>query len=143
MHTYMSKTSGALAMTKRMVRIENMHGHIFPVEIGNRFSYEALYQDMSQTSSDQYSERRSCEVTKRYDASVFHPKLAGQAYLLICDAQIAYRERTKPASGAHEWGSVYFDKLGIWIDADPIKPREKKEPNNDGDYTLKSFELAR
>jgi len=133
---------------EKLLSIYNMHGRIFPVEIGNRFSYDAKYQSLSSGQpSDEKSQASSCEISKKYEAKAFHPKLSGAAYLLTCDLRIVYKIN-KAANINYQWKILFFETLGVWISTDPAFPRERiVQTNFDNNIsaisTLKSFALAR
>jgi len=124
-----------------LVGLDNLKGRVFPVRVGNRFSYEETWQTSSGKDKDKETRSYVCEVSRQYAASSFHPSLTGVAYLLVCDYQAVY-QKNKDANNNGRTGQFFFEKLGIWIEADPISPRERLI-NEHADYTLKSFTLAR
>lgn len=63
--------------TEKLLRITNIQGHVFPIEIGNRFSYEQVFQRTFSGFNDEHTDKTSCEVLKQYEAKSFHPRLAG------------------------------------------------------------------
>jgi len=94
---------------ERLTSLVNLTGRIFPIEVGSRFSYQAVYQTTSSSMpGDEKTLDESCEVTKRYEAKSFNAQLTGTAYLVTCDQRI-----------------VYFDALGICIRADSVAPTER------------------
>jgi hypothetical protein len=140
--------------TSQTTRLENLKGRLFPVILGNRFSYESEYQwGTSAGHSGGAATKHSCEVTKRYDARSFHSDLTGDAYLLTCDNQSIEKNGGSLVNAQSR--EVFFDVLGIWLKVDPASPREQIVSNNEtsvngqyttvsnGNYTLKSFALAR
>lgn len=140
--------------TSQLLRIENMTGRIFPLAVGNSFSYRLINRWKSSIVRDsEYVGEYSCEVTKRYDAASFHAALNGSAYLLVCDGQ-STDGRTKAVTKSQS-RDFFFDDLGVWLRVDPVFPKEQIVMNNvtsihgdyitvsNGIYTLKSFALAR
>ena len=139
----MSGTSG-----NKLVNISNMRGVIFPLQIGNRFSYEATYQTTSSyEQSDEQTTEYSCEFTKKFEAKRFHTKLGGSAYLLTCDERTVYK-RNKSLNSNSQSKTIFFDDLGISVRVDPTFPKEQIiqtffENNATETATLKSFDLVR
>jgi hypothetical protein len=152
----MTSTVGRMKMTttSQLIRIENTRGHMFPMVLGNRFSFDLVSQWKSSAASGSESVSKNvCEVTRKYDARSFNANLTGAAYLLTCDAQtIEKKDNSIKTSQTRE---VFFDALGVWLRVDPVSPREQIVMNNEtvvtgkyttvsnGTYTLKSFMLAR
>ena len=111
-----------------------MKGRVFPVEIGNRFSYVATYRSHSNEAllgdfTSDSTLTRSCGVTKKYDARSFHPELTGAAYLAECDESSSHTVSSTttsvdPFSSKSKQATVFFEALGIWIDADRTSPKE-------------------
>ncbi|MBZ0148896.1 MAG: caspase family protein [Pseudorhodoplanes sp.] len=128
-----------------LLRIENMKGRIFPIEIGNRFSYDVTY---SWPPSDEYTDRNSCEVRRKVDAKSFHSKLTGAAYVLVCDKDTVWSKSKFKSNG--QWTNVFFEAFGLWLDAEPLSPQERTvsnqviSPKSRFTYAskLKSFALA-
>ncbi len=119
--------SGPSRQVTKVLRIENLSGHIFPLAVGNRFAYglvsnsELVYS--GSVDNSEMTTKNSCEVTRRYDARQFNVALKGSAYLLQC--MIATHYRKNPASvTTSQDNNVFFDQLGIWVAADPILARE-------------------
>ena len=139
----MSGTSGI-----KLVNISNMRGVIFPLQIGNRFSYEATYQTTSSYErSDEQTTEYSCEFTKKFEAKRFHTKLGGSAYLLTCDERTVYK-RNKSLNRNSQSKTIFFDDLGISVRVDPTFPKEQIiqtffENNATETAALKSFDLVR
>lgn len=140
--------------TSQLIRIDNFKGRMFPVSVGNRFSYDSEYQWKSTSGGAGGSASTStCEVTRKYDATSFHTNLTGAAYLLICDTQSTDRKDNSVTNSKSR--EFFFDALGIWLKVDPVLPRERIVSNNEtsvngayttvtnGTYTLRSFTLAR
>jgi uncharacterized caspase-like protein len=137
-------------------RIENMSGSIFPVEVGRRFSYNTTEQlvTISPNYQEELSKRYYCEITRKYDAKIFHASLSGSAYLLSCDERTTSKHNNT-GNSENVSRNVFFDKLGTWIHADPVSPREQivligqatttgdYSTSTTGTYTVKSFDLAR
>jgi hypothetical protein len=142
-----------MTTTTQLLRLENMKGHIFPLVLGNKFSYDSIYSSSSsKMAPSQTAYQSSCEVTKVYDAKNFHSKLTGKAHLLVCDERtVEKKDNSTSNSQSHD---LFFDSLGVWMRADPITPREQIVTNNqtsvygnytttsNGTYTLKSFFLT-
>jgi hypothetical protein len=116
----MVNTSG-----ERLTSLSNLTGHIFPIEVGGQYSYQADYQTTSSSMpGDEKTLDESCEVTKRYEAKSFNPRLTGAAYLVTCDQRTVYK-RTKTNNSNSQSKTVYFDALGICIRADSVEPSER------------------
>jgi hypothetical protein len=139
--------------TTQLLRIENMSGRLFPVAIGNRFSYDSVYRwTSSAAGGSESSSKNSCEITRRYDARSFNEKLTGAAYLLTCNSETFEKSKGSSSSQSRD---LFFDSLGVWLRVDPVSPRERLVMNNEtvvmrdytsvsnGTFTLKSFTLAR
>lgn len=145
----------ALTTTSHLARIDNIQGRVFPLAVGNRFSYDSIYQWKSSAmkGGGGSTSENSCEVTKKYEAKVFHVELTGMAYLLVCDSRSTQQDGS-PATNS-KTHDVFFESLGVWIRADPVSPQERFVTNNqttvtgkyttvtNGTHTLKSFALAR
>jgi hypothetical protein len=106
-------------------------GRIFPVAVGNRFSLTASYQVEDDGSlgggTTSVSTTKSCSVSKKYDAASFHPELTGTAYLALCDTEsVAGTGSLFSSSYKHtsKGVTVFFEELGLWIDADRTSPKE-------------------
>jgi hypothetical protein len=110
--------------SEKLLRIYSMKGHIFPVEVGNRFSYEAAYH---QEINGERTNNLSCEVTKKFDAKTLHAKLAGAAYAQVCTTQVRYPR--KGINNSASFTSYFLEALGTWIDTGER-------------FTLKSFETT-
>jgi hypothetical protein len=111
-----------------LLRMYNLQGRIFPMEVGNRFSYEATYQQTTKTR-EECTTKNTCEVTKRYDAVNFHPELNGAAYIVTCDSDTIYKRSKTYTGSMGKFGSkvvrVFFEELGSWVDVDPVNPTER------------------
>ena len=135
------RTRGATTnSTSRTLRLDKLSGSVFPVKLGNRFSYQITGNQKAPTYNLTDTTRFSCEVTKQHEARSFHADLAGQAYLLVCDEQ-----PIAPAGQARQSRTFFFENLGVWIAADPILPAEQviDDATQSGTHVLKSFKLAR
>jgi hypothetical protein len=140
--------------TSKLLQIDNLVGSIFPIAIGNRFSYRLVYQTTTVTkgryssnNSDEHTIDSYCEVAKKYEAKSFHLKLTGSAFLVTCSEQNAYK-KNRAANGSGQSKILFFADLGAWIRADPVFPREALvQTYFDGNAkeitVLKSFMLAR
>ncbi len=145
-----SKPTQALS-TVTLIDVSDFAGRAYPVEVGNRFSYNETFETRSPGFSDEYVNRNSCEITKKYQAKSFHPELTGAAYLSICEVQTAYK-MTVAASSRFQSRSVFFENLGIWTTADPMFPKERimqgdlygdaRDWKYTGSDTLKTFSMA-
>ena len=82
-----STYGGGTPDLEKLLRIENMKGHIFPVRVGNRYSYEATYH---QEIMGKRTNKLSCEVTGKYEAKSLHAELTGAAYVEVCTHQVRY-----------------------------------------------------
>ncbi len=122
------------------IRIGSLKGHIFPVKVGNRFSYRIVSKRVvRKTNTDsKYIFSKSCKVIKKYKAEIFHKKLSGYAYFAQCN--YAHRYDSKNVDRGI-LGTFFFDELGYWITADPNDSRQKLTSGDK--YTkLKSFSLS-
>lgn len=141
--------------TSQLVRLQDLKGSIFPVEVGRKFSYEAVFRMRStgvHSSSSVTTTRSSCEVTKAFEGHALHRELTGKAYLLRCHETV--QEKGKAPTSAESL-DLFVEAWGIWQKADPVSPPERIFMNNErsvhgaytsltnGTYTLKSFMLAR
>ena len=131
-----SKTGGVgrpgSEQVSTLIRLHNIQGRVFPLQKGNRFSFEAIYRQVDATAPEQLTQKRSCHVVDDQDAAGIHPKLAGRAYVMTCRFDIAYRrsKRYTGSLGIHssDYTSVFIAQLGIWLDTT-------------GSYSLKTVQL--
>jgi hypothetical protein len=140
--------------TSQLTKIASLEGQLFPMRVGNRFSYELTFRWKSSAVKDpgESVSKNSCEVTRRYDAKAFYVGLAGSAYLVTCNSQSI--EKKKNETSNHRSNEFFFDALGIWLRVDPAFPREQIITNNEihvagkyktvsnGSYTLQSVALT-
>jgi len=133
----------------KLVRLDSITGSIFPMSIGNRFSYNETFQTTSTGSSDEYTQYSSCEISKKYDAKSFHPRLTGTAYLADCDYRTVYKKMTA-ANSKSQSKTLFFEDLGVWISVDRVSPSERLQGGSAikgwtyrGSDILKSFALAK
>lgn len=143
----------SVASSGTLLRIENIKGRIFPIEIGNRFSYDLTYSTTG-SISDEYTDKNSCEVRQKVDANSFHPKLIGGAYVLACDKDTVWK-KNKFGKSSGQWANVFFEAFGLWLDAEPLSPQRPVASNQVISthpqaksqfiyaYKLKSFVLGR
>lgn len=155
----MTNTSKQMRMstTSQTVRIENMKGRVFPVTLGNRFSYDTVDEWKSSNSytggsSGGSTSRNFCTVTRKFDARTFHARLSGDAYLLVCDSESTDRKGSVTKGQSRD---IFIDMLGVWLRADPVSPKEALITSNDisvsgkyttvtnASYVLTAFTLAR
>lgn len=112
----------------RILAVENLVGHLYPMEVGNAFQYQIRHRLDTNTrgthSSDETSTRYSCEVVKLYDAELFYSSLKGGAYHVHCQNEITYL-KSKSANIRIEKNLIFFDQLGAWIAADPVHSRDR------------------
>lgn len=156
-----SSRFGSSTTTLKIVRLNNLSGHLFPMQLGNRFSYKYINQQNTTMSgkrtSFEYAYSDTCSVIKQYEAKLFHPDLTGVAFLIECANQMSTVSST--ISGPVR--EVFFEDLGYWISADPIILKEQIISNGapsiqtiknikpmitssiTGTYTLRSFSLVR
>lgn len=125
MHVTTQRKPLVYTSAERLTSLANLKGRIFPIEVGGRFSYQAVYQTTSSSMpGDEKTLDESCEVTKRYEAKSFNSQLTGAAFLVTCDQRIVYR-KTKTSNSNSQSKTVYFDALGICVRADSIAPTER------------------
>lgn len=131
---------GAAKGTRRVTRIDGLENSVFPISLGNRFSYR-LTGSISSDGSYEYMSETDCEVTRKYGAGHFNPELTGSAYLLTCEERILKRGEDPATVRSNK---LFFESLGIWIEVDPVSGGEQLVANDfDGKHVLKSFALAR
>lgn len=137
--------------TSRLLRIENIQGRLFPVEVGNRFSFDEVNNwRTSMGFNDDFTRTTSCEVSRKYDAGAFHPGLTGAAYLALCRYDTVWK-KNKSSNGRSQQKMVFFESMGYWLGVDPMLPREKLADNTDvttiltstTTYSLRAFTLSR
>lgn len=111
--------------TSTLRRIGSLQGVIFPIRVGNRFSYELMFQTVtSHAPDDEWTEIEQCEFTQKFDARSFHPDLTGFAYLEVCQDQQKYK-RNKAADRIGQSRTLYFEDLGVPIRVDPQSPPQR------------------
>ncbi len=158
---YLGSSINSVAMgkrfttTSRLTRIDNLQGKIFPVRVGNTFSYDTYseWRSSVKNGSGSNETQSKCEVTKRYDARVFHSDLTGSAFVLACDSK-STDTSSNTVTDLRNY-DVFFESLGVWLKVDPVSPRERIVMNNqtttsgkyttvmNGTYTLRSFVRSR
>jgi tetratricopeptide (TPR) repeat protein len=116
---------GKSVTKEKTLRVDNLSGHIFPLELGNRFSYERVSEQNTTMAGQHFryqnSFTQSCSVSNRYDGSAFHSDLTGYAYIVDCNN----RMMTETATTNSPSRSIFFEELGFWISADPVALREQ------------------
>jgi uncharacterized caspase-like protein len=146
---------GAGATTlERPTRISNMKGKIYPVAVGNRFSYATAHRRSAGGFAYTWSTATSCRVTRKLNAGAFHADLAGSAYVAECDTRMNDSEGT---SATAKEPRIFFEALGLWLQVDSPSSKEalvstghstsSKLPGQEFHTTsrnlLKAFTLAR
>lgn len=138
---------GAGTSSSKLLSIENLRGQVFPVVVGNQFSYRATY--LHPHMKDQFVTTQTCQVTKSYEGRSFHPNLNGRVLLATCETDSGYK-KNKRTSSTGMWHSAFIEAMGLWIDAGPIAPGERiasayrtSLTETTYSYVLKSFELTR
>lgn len=136
----------------RLLQVTNFSGHVYPVEVGNRFSYEEITETKSTSYNDESVAKNSCAITRKFEAKSFHPDLTGAAYLAICEVQ-TMNKKNSSANSKSQSRSIFFEDLGLWSSGDPIAPKERimqgdvygsvKEWTYTGSDRFKSFTLLR
>src|SRR5262249_49767522 len=113
------------ASEARVTRLANLVGHVFPTEVGNRFSYESVteYRSSATTgaTAGEPTITSACEYTKRYDAQRFNARLSGSAILLVCDYQITYKQSPDTKTNGKS-RHVFVEELGVFLEIDPDAP---------------------
>jgi hypothetical protein len=152
---------GTSQTLEKTVRLDNLSGHIFPMQLGNQFSYRVTTEQDTTMLGKHYHYKNefgnSCSVIRQFDAVSFHPDLSGLAYLVQCKN----RTKTVAANLDGQSQTIFFDYLGYWLSVDPVALREQIVSNGtistgmitqtgmkftsstNGTYTLKSFSMAR
>jgi len=118
-----SGSFGSTTSTSTLIRLDRMQGTIFPIAVGNRFSWRAVSRTRSGTEDEETTEN-SCEFTEKYDARRFHPKLTGDAILLVCRSRATFKIN-RSATGMRNSKELYFLDLGTYINADSVEPKER------------------
>jgi len=155
----MTSASGKMrsTTTSQLLRIENMRGRVFPVTLGNKFSYDSVHEWKSSNNqagnhSGGSTYKTSCAVTRKFDAKTFHANLVGDAYLLLCDSVSTEKNGNVTKSQSRD---IFIDMLGVWMRADPASPKEQLISSNEitvtgsyttvsnGSYILTAFTLLR
>jgi hypothetical protein len=136
----------------RLLQVTNFSGHVYPVEVGNRFAYEEVSETKSAGFNDEATAKNACIITKKYEAKNFHFDLTGAAYLAVCEVQTVHRNNSA-ANSRSQSRSVFFDNLGLWTNADPVSPKERimqgdlygsmKDWNYSGNDTLRTISMLR
>jgi uncharacterized caspase-like protein len=151
--------------TRTLVRIVKMTGKVFPVEVGNQFSYVAAYRwnmpSPIASANTEITETKSCKVARKLNASAFHADLAGAAYLAECDARQSYGRTPEWLSFTYteKLATVFIEALGLWLEVNPSSPKEtlvrratrtvkdlqgqERHNTTTTSVTLKAFTLAR
>jgi hypothetical protein len=141
--------------TYKLTKLDKLKGRIFPVGLGNSFSYETTLESVSTSTASRGSRKEitvgqtNCEYTQRYEARRFHADLTGNAYILSCQGR--WFDNNVPRKEPTQSKEIFFESLGLWIGADPDSPRERivygdtntADMQATGTYTLKSFTLVR
>jgi hypothetical protein len=137
--------------TSKLLRIENLQGQLFPLQVDNHFGFTQVIQwRTSMGFKDDYTYTLSCDVARKYDARTFHAELTGSAYVALCRTTSVWNKTTSSNGSAH-FKQVFFESLGYWLGADQLNPQEKLAENSDTTtittsttrYSLKSFGLVR
>jgi hypothetical protein len=150
--TALPGTKSKYVSLTRLLQVTNFSGHVYPVEVGNRFSYEEITETKAPSNNDESVAKNACNVTRKFEAKSFHPDLTGAAYLVICEVQTVYKKNSA-ANSKSQSRNVYFEDLGIWSSGDPIAPKERimqadvygslKDWTYSGSDRFKSFTLLR
>lgn len=136
--TPLDGSAGSNSCAIKLVSLDKLTGHIFPIEPGNGFSYEATFQQNCPQIKDAYKHIVDCNVAKKLSANLFNAGLTGDAHLVICNTDIAYKN-TRAAKFNGTWSVVFFDALGIWLLVDPLSPAEQvsfTEQYTNGSHTI-------
>jgi Caspase domain len=136
--------------TYKLISLNSLSGHVFPVAVGNQFAYVAVYRQRSSNLNDDYTQSISCRIRGKYPANIFHANLPGDAYLAVCSVHLAYK-RHRSISSNGQWVMAFFGKLGLWLDVDPATASDRiaetsySTPQTRTTTTtiLKSFALVR
>jgi hypothetical protein len=99
--------------TSRLVKIESLSGQIFPLKVGNQFSYSAVYEEESHNSPEQRILRQSCKIARKQEARDFHYSLGGDAYVADCESTVTYQKLRTP--GRTKTREVFIETLGLWV----------------------------
>ncbi len=126
--------------------IDSFVGRIFPVKVGNRFSYRQVVETTVNPNDPQTFDykgvsKTSCNITKKYKASYFHKQLTGKAYLARCYTNYTMTGSVQNLKQKNTYGVIFFDQLGYWLSVDHVNPRKRLTLK--GTFTeLKSFSLT-
>ena len=130
---------GSTVTSKKLIRFDNMQGTIFPVSVGNRFSYRATYQVVSPSADEEVSEN-SCEFVDKFEAKRFHSNLNGDVYLLACRFRTTHtNKRSANFTGSSK--ELFFERLGTWMSVDSVSPKERIVQTNFDDNTVQEIIL--
>lgn len=128
----------------KIVRLSRLNGQIFPMRVGNEFSYSASHVSTTEQSGKSHrteqAEDKSCQVTKQYDARRFHATLTGVAYLVACESRSVFTVNKTASNSNDETKTLFFEDLGYWLNIDPSSPREQLVVNRNytsGGYTTR------
>jgi hypothetical protein len=136
---------GSYKSTGKLVRLDKMQGTIFPIAVGNRYSYRATYEVRSPSLDEETSEV-DCEYVQSFDARRFHAALTGQAILLSCRTRATYKV-VRTSNRTSNSKELYFTDLGAFMSVDAINPKERIvqayfENQMVQDNVLKDFALS-
>jgi hypothetical protein len=103
--------------TRQIDRIEYLSGSLFPIAVGNQFSYKV--HTTSTTASNRYdgAMENTCRVTEKRNASAFHPNLSGDAFVIQCETTDSFG-KDKPKKSKNP--TVFFAELGYFLAADVL-----------------------
>jgi hypothetical protein len=113
----------------KIVRLSRLNGQIFPMRVGNEFSYSASHvnttEQLGKSHRSEHTEDKSCQVTKQYDARRFYATFTGVAYLVACESRSVFTFNNTTSNSSDETKTLFFEDLGYWLNIDPSSPREQ------------------
>jgi invasion protein IalB len=119
-NTYRGKTD----TTTYQTQIENLDGHLFPVEVGTQFSYKTV----SSASPDRAKmgglvNEMNCAATEKRSASEFYRGLTGEAFVFKCNWTSNFAKDPPRFRNTYR---IYFSNLGYFLAADTLGPNRYK-----------------
>jgi uncharacterized caspase-like protein len=119
--------SEKLILSRKTVQINDIKGKIFPVAVGNHFSYDLIQKWRNPHVSGEETITTACDVLLEQKASIFHINLTGNAYVANCVTRKVDR-KLKMITDQRS-AKVFFESLGYWLEIDPIIRDERMAEN--------------
>jgi hypothetical protein len=101
-------------------RIEGLTGALFPVAVGNQYKYRIV---ATSGGKDKVGNQYDCRVAEKRPASQFHRDLAGDAFVIKCQATQYGPNQTNPSPRTVY--QIFVVDLGYFlVNVDPTEPNE-------------------